>query len=191
MPRAICGFASMLVLFVLFIAHSDTAYGKEKRVVIMPFNLNAEKDLSFLKEGIHSMLISRLSWNGNVIVLGMEETHTLVNTIENPINETLYRDIGNKLAADYILFGSITVVENRLSIDIKVADINKDVPLNVFSRQSQDMDDVIPQINLLAEEINEKVFGRRPSRGSALSNPSDPSSSIYAHPERLLENPPE
>ncbi|MGB5617909.1 MAG: hypothetical protein WBM78_13785, partial [Desulfobacterales bacterium] len=44
-----------------------------QRVAVLPFKMNAEKDLSFLRNGIFDMLSSRLSDPGKVQVLSRTE----------------------------------------------------------------------------------------------------------------------
>ena len=182
-----CLFAVLWTVLALSIFNPDIACGQIARVAIMPLNIEAEDDLSFLKDGIHSMLTSRLSWVGNVRVLEREEINAIMDKIENPANETLYRNLGDQLAADYIIYGNITVVMNRLSIDIRVVDMKHDVPERIFSEQSQDMDEVINKIDHLTDEINTKVFGRIPSVDRVPSKTAS-DSSIYAHPDRLVES---
>lgn len=182
-----CPLVVIWTVLALSVLHPDIACGKITRVAIMPLNIEAEDDLSFLKDGIHSMLMSRLSWVGNVKVLEREEINAIMDKIEIPANETLYRNVGDQLAADYIIYGNIAVVMNRLSIDIKVVDMKHDVPERTFSEQSQDMDEVVNKIDHLTDEINEKVFGRIPSL-DRVSSKTASDSSIYAHPDRLVES---
>ena len=58
--------------------------------------------------------------------------------------------MGTGLGADYVLFGSLTVFGNSVSIDAKMVDVSgENRPLSFFN-QSQGMDQVIPGINLFA-----------------------------------------
>ena len=55
-----------LLLSVIFLAMAiigpKTAIAEPYKVAIIPFKINAEKDFTFLKDGIFDMLASRLSW---------------------------------------------------------------------------------------------------------------------------------
>ncbi len=73
----------------------------ESKLAIIPFKVNADRDLSFLQNGILDMLSSRLSHPGVVAVLA---------TITGGIDETSAREIGIRLDADQVLFGSITSI---------------------------------------------------------------------------------
>ncbi len=180
----------VITLLILLIITPDSVSAKSKRIVILPFNVNAEKDLSFLKNGIVAMLNSRLSWNDKVMVVSGEETAKAFANLKSPANENRIRDMGTKLDVDYVLYGSLTAFGNSMSIDIKFADVSGKTPTLAFFYQSQSMDEVIPGINRLAGEINERVFGRKPVGRSLPDEKSRQRSSIYAHPEQLLSEKP-
>lgn len=180
--------AFLSLAFIIIIGFPALASAKQSRIAIVPFTMNAEKDLTYLQEGILSMLSSRLSWENKVFVIARQETATAVKTIAPPLNEAKAHKIGSMLKADYVLFGSLTIFGNSVSLDAKMLDIadSKKPPLSFFN-QSQGMEEVIPRINLFAEEINEKVFGRKtavrqlPQQRVPAQRPSQ-----YIHPERLF-----
>jgi hypothetical protein len=102
-----------------------------------------------------------------------------------PLNEKTARGIGAKLKADYVLFGSLTMFGNSVSIDGKMVDVDQKEPTLTFFKQTSTVDEVIPQINLFAGEIQEKVFGRPAAVPKQVAQvPGQPD--IYAHPEKLL-----
>ncbi len=152
-------FFSVLV-FAVIIGSSQSVAAKVNRVAIVPFQINAEKDLSFLRDGIVDMLTSRLYLEDKVAVLSREETAKVLKTVSPPINESKAREIGSKLGVDYVLFGSLTVFGNSVSIDAKTVDVSGSSPPLTFFNQSEGMDQVIPNINLFATQVNAKVFGR-------------------------------
>jgi hypothetical protein len=63
-------YSSKFLVFVLIIPLLFTAAGSAaepaKKVAILPFEINAPEDLSYLREGIMDMLASRISWEGKV-----------------------------------------------------------------------------------------------------------------------------
>jgi len=163
------------------------ASAKQSRIAIVPFTMNAEKDLTFLQEGILSMLSSRLSWEDKVSVIARHETGAVVKNIATPLTEAKAREIGNILNADYVLFGSITIFGNSVSMDGTIVDISNAGPPLSFYNQSKGMEEVIPRLNLFAEEINEKVFNRKTAvRQLQQQRVPTQRPSQYMHPERLL-----
>ena len=178
-------------LFLLIMSfNSNPAFAKQYRVAIIPFKINAEKDMTFLKDGVFDMLSSRLSSGENVEVIGREETEKVVKTVEGILNEGKARVIGAKLEADYVLFGSLTIFGESVSIGSRIVDVTGDRKTIAFFNQSMGIGEVIPKINNFAGEINEKVFGRVVlSKEAPAKQPQQAASdNIYAHPDKLAED---
>ncbi|MBW1841976.1 MAG: VCBS repeat-containing protein, partial [Deltaproteobacteria bacterium] len=178
----------MLAQLTLILAVSGPAAAKINRVAVIPFAINAQQDLTFLKNGITDMLISRLSWEGKVTVISTEETEAMLKSFSGPLNESKAREIGARLSADYALFGSLTIFGDSVSMDAKMVDVHQEQPTLSFYNQSQGMGEVIPRINLFAEEINEKVFDRKTTVRQLPAQSPRETPAIYAHPERMLED---
>ena len=65
----------LLLVFFLMTSSSAIAFDKKLQLFILPFQINAEKNMTFLEHGIYDMLVSRLSWKEKVIVIGKERVH--------------------------------------------------------------------------------------------------------------------
>ena len=180
-----------LFLSVIFLSMTiigpKTAIAEPYKVAIIPFKINAEKDFTFLKDGIFDMLASRLSWGKKVIVISREEAERALDGRESPIDEGAVRDIGARLGVDFVLYGSLTIIGNSVSLDVKMGDVSGKQPVHAFFSQSQGMDEIIPKINLFATEINEKVLGRRVALKPEPKQPQPEQPDLYAHPEKLVE----
>lgn len=72
------------ILFSLMLGVPQVAVAQLKQVAVVPFKINAAKDLSFLRDGIVDMLISRLSWEDKVAVLSREETARMLDSFKAP-----------------------------------------------------------------------------------------------------------
>jgi TolB-like protein len=163
--------------------------------------MNAEKDLTFLQEGIMDMLGSRLAWRDKVEVINENETKAALAAAEEFDGESRALLVGGKIEADYVLFGSLTVFGESVSIDAKMVDVSgQQAPLPFFA-QTRGMGEVIPQINQFASNINETVFGRgvarrpvvatAPQTGTAPAAPVQPAPPAHdprMHPEKLLQS---
>lgn len=186
-------------LLLLFAAVPATA--APSRVAILPFDVHAEKDMTFLQEGIMDMLGSRLAWQDNVEIIDKNETKAALASTEGFDGESLALLVGGKLQADYVLFGSLTVFGESVSIDAKMADVSgRQAPLPFFA-QTRSMGEVIPQINQFATDINATVFNRpgaqRPAANSAPQPGISPVPQVQTgqqaydprmHPEKLLQS---
>ena len=185
-----------LLLFSALPAHAAPA-----RVAILPFDVHAEKDMTFLQEGILDMLGSRLAWRDKVDVINKNQTREALASTEGFDGESRALLVGGKLQADYVLFGSLTVFGESVSIDARMVDVSGQQAPVPFFAQTRGMGEVIPQINQFATTINESVFGRAaasrpiaapaPPVGVSQATPAQPAPQVYdprMHPEKLLQS---
>ncbi|MBW1858884.1 MAG: VCBS repeat-containing protein [Deltaproteobacteria bacterium] len=178
-------FPFILLLSLVAMTAGQGMAEEPSRVVILPYEINADRDLSFISEGIVDMLSSRLAWEDKVVIVPEEETKQAIKDVSLPPTEEIARNLGTELQASHVLFGSATVFGKSVSLDSKVVDVLQMKPTLTFSNRAEGMDDLIPQVDLLADEINEKVFDRRPEGvQQPVQAPERPG--IYAHPETLL-----
>ncbi len=185
--------AVLLFFILLLILISPlNAAAKPVKVAILPFHIHAENDLSFLKTGIMDMLSSRLSWKDKVVVADKALVENTARSIDGFTGQSLALLVGGKLGTDYVLFGSLTVFGESVSIDAKMVDVSGKTPVFTFFNQTQGMGEGIPKINQFATDINEKVFGRatrviQPAAAQNASPRQQPrQDDIYQHPEKLL-----
>ncbi|MEJ2657624.1 MAG: hypothetical protein P8012_10575 [Desulfobacterales bacterium] len=182
-----------LAVFVFILGTPLWAFAKPVQVAIVPFKINAEKDLSFLKDGIVDMLSARLYWEDKVSIINRQAVEKAAAAVSGTLNESKARKLGASLSADYVLFGSLTVFGNSVSIDAKMVNVSGKKPALTFFNQSQGMDQVIPAINLFATDINEKEFGRvmetrrvSPSPQASATPTGQAEPDFRAHPDKLL-----
>lgn len=182
-----------LILILISVGIPLSAFAKVLQVSIVPFKMNAEKDLSFLKDGIVDMLSSRLFWEDRVNIINRQATEKASAAVGEPLNESKARKLGTSLGADYVLFGSLTIFGNSVSIDARMVDVSGKKQTLTFFNQSQGMDQVIPGINLFASDINEKEFGRvmetrqtAPASGPSSAQTEQPQTDPRAHPDKLI-----
>ena len=184
-----------LILIATIAFNFSSTAAAPKRIALLPFKINSEKDLSFLKDGIFDMLSTRLAKEGRVEVISRARADTAVQSVAGSerINDAVARDIGTRLNADFVLFGSLTVLGDNVSIDAKMLDITGAKPTMTFYDQSQDLGAVITKINLIAADINDKMFGQTPVAAAKAPVPAakpqkTPKDSIHAHPEKVLQD---
>jgi TolB-like protein len=181
---------SLFLLFIIFFFIPLVSAADPVRVVVIPFKMHSDQDLGFLQNGIFDMLSTRLSHPGEVEVVTKEKTEESLKDVSGSIDDAFAKTVGAKLDADYVLFGSLTVFGNSVSMDAKMVDMAGIKPPLTFYQQSQGMDDVIPAINEFASEINQKAFDKQVSVQVLTTVPAPgqtQTQSIYVHPERMWE----
>ena len=138
------------------------------KVAVCPLEMNSTQDLSFLQKGLFSMLSSRLADPGKVKVLEREIIDNALSRAQSSpvtkgaLNESKAKVIGTDLDVDYVLFGSLTMFGNSVSLDISMVDIKANKPALTFSRQAKEQGAVITELDKIAGQINTKVFARYP-----------------------------
>jgi len=170
----------------LFIGSAAMVSADVTKLAIIPFKVNADRDLTFLQNGIVDMLSSRLSRPGAVEIIDRRTVSSALETITGEINEETAREIGIRLGAEHVLFGSITAIGDAVSVDTRVVDVQGTDPASPFFIEADTMGEVIPKINRLTGEINQQVFGLEMRADTSKSVPSSPAASYRSHPEKLV-----
>jgi TolB-like protein len=153
------------------------------KIAILPFTMHTPGELNYLQSGIRDMLTSRLAWQGKVQVVDRAETEQATKGAKDiSINDALR--IGGTLKADYVLFGSITGMGQSISIDAKMAPVSGKTEPVSFYAQTKTLDEVIPQVNQFAQNINQKVFGKPEENTQSAS--SEAEALATRNPEFLL-----
>lgn len=168
------------------------------RVLILPFTIHSQEDLSFLQKGIADMLSTRLAQEGKVAVISREEIGEAIDEISCPANEKAAIELGTRFNADYVAFGSLTIFGDSISTDANFLDIHTPKTVVSYSQPGTSHGDVIFHINSFAAQVNKEVFGREtaayqppvqqpvklPARTPAQEKEAVPDNRM--HPENLL-----
>jgi len=144
------------------------------KVALLPLTINAPDRLDYLRNGLQDIMASRISWEGKVLVLDKELVQKALAKVSGPIDEPRAVEIGNKLGADYVIFGSLTVAGAGSSIDLRVADLGKKQAGEKFFTETKGMDEVIPRMNDLIEDLNEKIFERPRTQSASAKGLMEP-----------------
>ncbi|MGA2400598.1 MAG: hypothetical protein ABSG91_02690 [Syntrophobacteraceae bacterium] len=185
--KALILFALFLLLLSGFVAPCTAAppagEAAPAKVAILPFTINTPANLNYLQSGVRDMLSSRLSWQGKVQVVDKFEVDRAARGAKETSQSEALR-IGAGLKADYVLYGSITSTGQSVSIEAKMAPVSgKGEPVSFYA-QTKSLDDVMPQVNLFAQQINQKVFGKPEEKAQAAS--AEAEELATRNPELLL-----
>lgn len=130
-----------------------------KSIAVSPFVMQAPQDMAYLQKGIQNLLVSRLTLPGKTSAIPLD------NIVKLPVNQgmeltnTTLSELKSQLGTDYLLVGSITAIGRSVSIDGWLYDLNQGGPPQKYTAQGLNLDDVIPQINLMASNITSAVSG--------------------------------
>ena len=159
----------------LIASPATAADPKPIRVLIFPFAVHAAEELAFLRDGVRDMLSTRLAREGEVLPELAEG--------DPPASTAAAADAGRRAGADYLAYGSITLIGDQVSTDARFYDVGKGRDLVIFHDMGERPGDVIEHINAFATRINADVFGRAPAAEPVAEPP--PQADSRRHPEAL------
>jgi TolB-like protein len=177
-------FLPALLLAALLCLVGPASAQQVQTVAVVPFAINAEKDMGFLQKGITDMLRSRLAAGSRVTVKGPEEMGDALAKAKKPLDREGAMELGKSVEADFVLFGSVTVFGDAVSLDAAAVAVESG-QVTTFARTSETMADVIPGINAFAAQINQELLGR--SAPAAAQPAIEPEMHSRAHPYTLIE----
>jgi TolB-like protein len=157
--------------------------GKVYKVAILPFLIHSQENLDYLRDGINDILTSRITVEGRIIVV--ERTlvdRTLWEMRPMRLDETVAKEAGTRMGADYVVLGSITKIGNYISLDARLISITDDKPPLGAYTQHKGIDDVMTKIGDFAQDIGFRILGRR----ATASRPSEPRHPYLVRPEKEI-----
>ena len=150
-------FVAILITFSFF---SD-ARATEKKVAILPLALYADPGKDYLRQGIKSMLASRLPGEG-LQVIGDQAVAALLREGEEKAGITSREragELAERLNADYAVFGSITGTGTGYSLDLSILDRTKEAVEVTNVSESVTEDQLIPKISEVVYDFRAVIAG--------------------------------
>lgn len=122
------------------------------RIVVLPFDIRSDKDLSYLKTQIPAIISGQLEKDGGVIV----DTSSIA--LPETFDTTQARAIGTTANADHVVWGSLTRTGKRISLDVKLLDVRKNDDLEYIHAEGDDIENLLSTVNSVAMAIGTHIF---------------------------------
>ena len=151
---------SCIAILMTFPFFSD-ARATEKKVAVLPLALYADPGKDYLRQGIKSMLASRLSGDG-IQVVGDPTVAALLREGEENKGVTSPERAGELaefVKADYAVFGSITGTGTGYSLDLSILDRTKDEHEVTNVSEALTEDQLIPKIADVVYDFRAVIAG--------------------------------
>jgi len=175
---------AILIGAVLIPGLISPAFAQSKKLAVLPFKIHSDRDLTFLQKGIVDMLTSRLGGGSDqVTLIDRQKVKDAMIGQADVEGAAAARAVGALLEADQVLYGSLTVLGETVSIDARVLEMTQEDAPTPFFSQTTTMGDLVARVDLLARAVNQRVFGREaaPNLTTAVTSPK-----TRSHPEKLL-----
>jgi len=152
-------FPVIALSFLLFIPLP--AHTADKKVLLLPLALYAERPLDHIRKGAASMLVTRLSQDGIEVMSGEGIEAYLDEEEKRGISsEERAQELMSKLGADYVVFGTITAVGGAYSLDLSLLKSAEGLPPERFSKVVTE-DRFIPEFSDAANQLLAAIEGKR------------------------------
>ncbi|MFZ7125657.1 MAG: FG-GAP repeat domain-containing protein [Desulfobacterales bacterium] len=176
----------VLCLALTFPGASLTEAASQK-VLLVPFKIFSESDMSFLQKGVQSMLATRLAGGADLEIIELQPDDPALQGISGGLDEMAAADLAGRAGADFVAFGTITILGSGISTDARFFDVTAGETRVAFSSAGNSQGDAILHVNQFAERVNAEVFGKGAAPTQALAaapQESQPASS-RANPEAM------
>jgi TolB-like protein len=156
-------------LFAGIVAGPAAAADSAPKLLLLPVLVHSAEDPTYLREGLDDMLTARLERIGALALIepdpNMKGTTQLARA----------REMGRRLGADYVLFGSFTRFGQGASLDVQCAPTatgRGQEPLREIFVHSGSIGDIIPDLDELAGKVSRFAHGEAVASSPAGARPA-------------------
>ncbi|HBR16586.1 MAG: hypothetical protein A3G39_01955 [Deltaproteobacteria bacterium RIFCSPLOWO2_12_FULL_43_16] len=171
-----------LLIFILMLAGSNDCRAEEKaapqsvKVAILPWKINAPEGLEYLKGAVNDMLTSRIGSEPPIEIIKESSIKSALSKYgSEAITEDIAKNIGKEVNADYVVYGSITVIADSISIDAKSVAPKKVIAPIFFASQGKGLENIILLVNETAKDTKTKILNAEGITAKAAPGAETPS----------------
>ena len=149
------------LIFILLCAfiRTDAALAQQTvRVIILPFRIYAQEDLSYLQKEIPQAIKTQLEQEGAKVLVIDKESLESRNVQADNLNDI--REFGIQTGTDYIVWGSLTWIGQNFSLDAKLLSPTEDDKPQAFSAEGEGVENLPSTLNTLVSNLGLTLFKR-------------------------------
>lgn len=148
-------YSCLIILFLIFGALSTTAAETPVKVGIIPFHLVSEKPNQQISVKIVELISEKMKSDGaDVIILPVQDNLP-------QMNEKSFQTLGLQHGVDYIVFGSVFVAGQGISIDSGFVDIFNPSNNSTLYTDSDNIENLFPAVKKLTRDIVSQIFKKK------------------------------
>ena len=127
-------------------------------VLVLPFQINAQQDLAYLRVSIAEVIAKRLQDEGAVVIRAESDDEALSQV---PTSIEQIRQKARRQNAAHVVWGTFTLVGDRFSMDVRLMVTESDAPPVQFFAQGRSLENLITVTNETTDRIAIKLFQRQ------------------------------
>ncbi|MEJ2477365.1 MAG: outer membrane protein assembly factor BamA [Desulfobacterales bacterium] len=149
----------VLVAAISVLPVTVLAARKPVNVLILPFEVNAAQDLAYLKTEIPKVIGQNLTQEG-ATVLSPPEAFVSPTGIPD-LSPANIRRTGEESGANFVLWGSMTMIGQQFSLDVRLLEVFNPNPPKVFSIVGQGLENLPLKVKELVSDILVVIFEQK------------------------------
>jgi len=146
----------MALSVMLLVMQSTTILAQDIQVMVLPFDVHSLEDLTYLKTEIPKLVSNQLKSEGAVILNPPVTADLAWRDKLKGIAEI--RRTGVQFGADYVIWGSMTRIGKRFSLDAKMLESYGEGDPLVFFLEGEGMPNLLKKVRELSRSLERKLF---------------------------------
>lgn len=140
-----------LASFLVWVSYGMAA--QKVSVIVLPFTINAQADLAYLRDKIPAVIRDQLQPEGAEV--------KLIKDYAGPYDAETLRRLGIEQGADQVVWGSLTWIMDRYSLDAKSIKTFAALPPESFFAEGKGIETLLDKVAKLAQNMAIKLFERQ------------------------------
>jgi TolB-like protein len=159
------GFKRVIILAIALLVFLPlvSVAQQPQRVAVLPFTVHSEEDLSYLRNGIWDIISTRIIVEGQIEAVAKPLVERFLPDLRGETTDQGARWLGNRVGADYVVYGSITKVGEYISLDAKIVHVTGQRPTTSAFAEHKGIDEVMAKVATFAQDISNRIVGRATS----------------------------
>jgi len=150
-----------LIIATMLIIPNVASSREPVSILILPFEIYSQENLSYLKTEIPKTIEKHLKQDeARIISLDSIAGLNDYTDRKNVSDIDAIRDLGIKNAADYVVWGSLTWIGQKFSLDAKLIESFGKRPPKNFYVEGRGIENLLGSVEKLADELGIKLFKR-------------------------------
>ena len=149
-------FLRMIILLPLFMLNSAYAAEEAVKVIVLPFNIHALAELSYLVTEIPRVIGKHLKNDGATLLEATIDPDGLKQIM--PKGEAGIRDFGMRNGADHVIWGSVTWIGEKFSLDAKIIRTEDGGSTEAFYEEGEGIENLLGAVKNLSRDLSVKLF---------------------------------
>ena len=146
----------LLIIVMTCLLAGPAGSQESLRVVVLPFDVYSQEDLSYMGVEIPGVILKQLSEDGAKVV----DVNTAAGLLPEEGTRTPdeYRGIGIQTGADYVVWGSLTWIGTKFSLDAKMVEAIGERPPETFFTEGDGIENLLGTVRELSRDIGLRIF---------------------------------